>query len=244
MFNIPNLDKISSIFILSGAGIDAESGIKTFRASDGLWEGHDVTAVAHPDGFAKDRDLVYSFYNERRKQLLSPATKPNAAHYALADLEKHYQVDIVTQNISDLQHRAGSTSIIQMHGSLIEARCLSENNHVMMWKKDLGSKDQCEKCQSPLRPNIVWFSEEVMHLDLIQKKAINADLFISIGTSNQVFPANSLVSLFKQMNKPTIELNLEKTVNSNQFDFGIYNKPATIAVEEFKNLLLESIAVD
>jgi len=240
MLNIPNLDKISSIFILSGAGIDAESGIKTFRASDGLWEGHDVTSVAHPDGFAKDRDLVYSFYNERRKQLLSPATKPNAAHYALADLEKHYQVDIVTQNISDLQHRAGSTSIIQMHGSLIEARCLSENNHVMMWKKDLGSKDQCKKCQSPLRPNIVWFSEEVMNLNLIQKKAINADLFISIGTSNQVFPANSLVSLFKQMNKPTIELNLEKTVNSNQFDFGIYNKPASIAVEEFKKMLLEN----
>ncbi|MDB3905785.1 NAD-dependent deacylase [Alphaproteobacteria bacterium] len=242
MLDIPNLDKISSIFILSGAGIDAESGINTFRASDGLWEGHDVNAVAHPDGFAKDRDLVYSFYNERRKLLLSPATKPNAAHYALADLEKHYQVDIVTQNISDLQQRAGSTSIIQMHGSLIEARCLSENNHVLIWKKDLGSKDQCEICQSPLRPNIVWFSEEVMHLDLIQKKAINADLFISIGTSNQVFPANSLVSLFKRMNKPTIELNLEKTVNSNQFDFGIYNKPATIAVEEFKNLLLESIS--
>ena len=103
------------------------------------------------------------------------------------------------------------------------------------------SNDQCEICQSPLRPNIVWFSEEVMHLNLIQKKAINADLFVSIGTSNQVFPANSLVSLFKQMSKPTIELNLEKTVNSNQFDFGIYNKPATIAVEEFKNLLLESI---
>ena len=242
MLNIPNLDKISSIFILSGAGIDAESGIKTFRASDGLWEGHDVTSVAHPDGFAKDRDLVYAFYNERRKQLLSPATKPNAAHYALADLEKHYQVDIITQNISDLQQRAGSTSIIQMHGSLIEGRCLSENNHVLMWKKDLGSKDQCEICQSPLRPNIVWFSEEVMHLNLIQKKAINADLFISIGTSNQVFPANSLVSLFKQMNKPTIELNLEKTVNSNQFDFGIYNKPATIAVEEFKNMLMKNIS--
>ena len=240
MLAIPNLDKISSIFILSGAGIDAESGIKTFRASDGLWEGHDVTAVAHPDGFAKDRDLVYSFYNERRKQLLSPATKPNAAHYALADLEKHYQVDIVTQNISDLQKRAGSTSIIQMHGSLIEARCLSENNHVLMWKKDLGSNDQCEICLSPLRPNIVWFSEEVMHLDLIQKKAINADLFISIGTSNQVFPANSLVSLFKQMNKPTIELNLEKTVNSDQFDLGIYNKPATVAVEEFRKMLLEN----
>ena len=237
MLAIPNLDKISSIFILSGAGIDAESGIKTFRAADGLWEGHDVTAVAHPDGFAKDRDLVYSFYNERRKQLLSPSMKPNAAHYALADLEKNYQVDIVTQNISDLQYRAGSTSIIQMHGSLIEARCLGENNHVVMWKKDLGSKDKCEICQSPLRPNIVWFTEEVMHLDLIQKKANAADLFISIGTSNQVFPANSLVSLFKNMNKPTIELNLEKTVNSKIFDYGIYYKPATELVIEFSKKL-------
>lgn len=239
MLDFKKLKKISKIFVLSGAGLDAESNIKTFRASDGLWEGHDVYSVAHPDGWANDRDLVNSFYNERRRHLLSSSVKPNDAHYALAELDKYYEINIITQNISDLQNRAGSKSVIQMHGSLLEIFCENDRSHVFRWEKDLTTKDLCVKCGGSQRVNVVWFSEPVLHLEKIQKLAASSDLFISTGTSNQVFPANSLVTMFRQMNKPTVELNLERTVNSDLFDYGIYDKPATLSVVEFKNMLIQ-----
>ncbi|MDB2349856.1 NAD-dependent protein deacylase [Alphaproteobacteria bacterium] len=239
MFDLKELKKISKIFVLSGAGLDAESNIKTFRASEGLWEGHDVYSVAHPDGWAKDRDLVNSFYNERRRHLLSLSVKPNDAHYALAELDSYYEINIITQNISDLQNRAGSKSVIQMHGSLLEIFCENDRSHIFRWEKDLTTKDLCVKCGGSQRVNVVWFSEPVLHLEKIQKFAASSDLFISTGTSNQVFPANSLVTMFRQMNKPTVELNLERTVNSDLFDYGIYDKPATLSVVEFKNMLIQ-----
>ena len=236
-----NIKVNSRIFVLSGAGIDAESNIKTFRASDGLWEGHDVYSVAHPDGWAKDRDLVNSFYNERRRHLLSSSVKPNEAHYALAELDKYFDVHIITQNISNLQNRAGSKSVLQMHGSLLEIFCENDRSHVFIWEKDLTTEDLCVKCGGSQRVNVVWFSEQVLHLEKIQKLAASSDLFISVVTSNQIFPANSLVTMFRQMNKPTVELNLVKTVNSKLFDYGIYDKTATKSVVEFKDGLIKNI---
>ena len=235
-----NLSNKSKLFILTGAGLDQGSNIKTFRSSDGLWEGHDIYSVAHPDGWAKNRDLVNNFYNERRRHMLSSSVKPNAAHYALAELDNYCVVNIITQNISDLQNRAGSKSVISMHGSIFSCFCENNMNHLFVWKKDLTTKDKCSKCGGELRVNIVWFTEPVMHLQKIQELAFNSDLFVSCGTSNLVFPANSLVKIFKDMNKPTVEINLEKTVNSYLFDYGIYNKPAIESVVQFKNKLIKN----
>ncbi len=244
MFDFRELKKISKIFVLSGAGIDAESNIKTFRASDGLWEGHDVYSVAHPDGWAKDRDLVNSFYNERRRHLLSSSVKPNDAHYALAELDKYFEVNIVTQNISDLHKRAGSKSVIQMHGNLLSVFCENDREHIFEWKKNLSTNDFCPKCGGLLRVNVVWFSEQVLHMDKIDELIKTSDMFVSCGTSSLVAPANTIVEIFKQMNKPTVEINLERTVSSDLFDYGFYGKPATVSVVKFKNLMLNSTKVN
>ena len=244
MFDFRELKKISKIFVLSGAGIDAESNIKTFRASDGLWEGHDVYSVAHPDGWAKDRDLVNSFYNERRRHLLSSSVKPNDAHYALAELDKYFEVNIVTQNISDLHKRAGSKSVIQMHGNLLSVFCEKNKEHIFEWKKNLSTNDFCPKCGGLLRVNVVWFSEQVLHMDKIDELIKTSDMFVSCGTSSLVAPANTIVEIFKQMNKPTVEINLERTVSSDLFDYGFYGKPATVSVVKFKNLMLNSTKVN
>jgi len=244
LFDFRELKKISKIFVLSGAGIDAESNIKTFRASDGLWEGHDVYSVAHPDGWAKDRDLVNSFYNERRRHLLSSSVKPNDAHYALAELDKYFEVNIVTQNISDLHKRAGSKSVIQMHGNLLSVFCENDREHIFEWKKNLSTNDFCPKCGGLLRVNVVWFSEQVLHMDKIDELIKTSDMFVSCGTSSLVAPANTIVEIFKQMNKPTVEINLERTVSSDLFDYGFYGKPATVSVVKFKNLMLNSTKVN
>ena len=121
----------------------------------------------------------------------------------------------------------------------MEIFCENDRSHVYKWEKDLTTKDLCVKCGGSQRVNVVWFSEPVLHLEKIQKLAASSDLFISVGTSNQIFPANSLVKMFRQMNKPTVELNLEKTINSDLFDYGIYDKPATLSVVEFKNMLIQ-----
>ena len=232
---------IKRILCLTGAGIDVESNIKTFRGSDGTWEGHDIYNVAHPDGWKRDKDLVNSFYNERRSHLLSPSVKPNKAHYALAELDEYFEFNIVTQNISDLHKRAGSKSVIQMHGNLLSVFCENNREHIFEWKKNLSTNDFCPKCGGLLRVNVVWFSEQVLHMDKIDELIKTSDMFVSCGTSSLVAPANTIVEIFKQMNKPTVEINLERTVSSDLFDYGLYGKPATVSVVEFKNLMLNII---
>lgn len=177
--------------VFSGAGISAESGIKTFRDSGGLWEGHDVMEVASPEGWRQNRTLVQNFYNQRRKQLLD--CEPNQAHVILADLEKDFDVSIITQNVDDLHERAGSTRVIHLHGELKKAQ--SSVDPTLIYNLDhweIKDGDKCEK-GSQLRPHIVWFGEQVPKMDQAMEIAALADIFLVIGTSLQVYPAAGLV---------------------------------------------------
>ncbi len=178
------------IVILTGAGISAESGIKTFRDADGLWEGHDVMEVASPQGFAKNPDLVYDFYNQRRRQLME--VKPNAAHLDLVKLEAKHDVVIITQNVDDLHERAGSSNIMHLHGQLLKVRSMENRNLIYDWTKDLTAADKNEEGHQ-LRPHIVWFGEDVPMIEKAVKKISTADAVMIVGTSMQVYPAASLV---------------------------------------------------
>jgi len=178
------------IVVLTGAGISAESGIKTFRDADGLWEGHDVMEVASPMGWENNQELVLDFYNQRRKQLLQ--VKPNAAHYALVKLQELHNVEIVTQNIDDLHERAGSKNVTHLHGELLKVRSTFDEKLIMDWKKDLKAGDFCEhNCQ--LRPHVVWFGEAVPMFQKAAEIIETADIVIIVGTSMQVYPAAGLV---------------------------------------------------
>ncbi|GAA7110476.1 NAD-dependent deacylase [Helicobacter pylori] len=180
---------MKNLVILSGAGISAESGIKTFRDADGLWEGHDIMEVASPYGWKKNPQKVLDFYNQRRRQLFE--VYPNKAHKALAELEKHYQVNIITQNVDDLHERAGSSCILHLHGELLSVRSEKDPNLVYRWEKDLNLGDLA-KDKSQLRPDIVWFGEAVPLLEEAISLVKQAHLLIIIGTSLQVYPAASL----------------------------------------------------
>ena len=183
-----------NIVVLSGAGMSADSGIKTFRDADGLWEGHDVMEVASPQGFAINPALVLDFYNQRRKQLLE--VKPNAGHKALADLEDHFEVNIVTQNVDDLHERAGSTRVLHLHGELLKVRSTGDPFDVKVWREDLNIGDNCGMGYQ-LRPHIVWFGEEVPLLPRAAEITYDADILIVVGTSMQVYPAAGLVNYAK-----------------------------------------------
>ena len=178
------------IAVLTGAGMSAESGLKTFRDSNGLWEGHDVMQVASPQGFKRNPELVLDFYNQRRRQLLQ--VEPNTAHYALADLEQNFKVDIITQNVDDLHERAGSKRVLHLHGELLKVRSTFDEDLVMDWRNDLKLGDLCEH-NHQLRPHIVWFGEAVplmeTAIDLVQV----SDIIIIVGTSMQVYPAAGLL---------------------------------------------------
>ena len=178
------------LVVLSGAGISAESGIQTFRDSDGLWEGHDVVEVATPEGYRKDPALVLDFYNKRRQQLLT--VEPNEAHRILAELEDDFDVQIITQNVDDLHERAGSSNVLHLHGELFKVRSTQNPNHILEWKTDLLDSDKDENGFN-LRPHIVWFGEEVPALEEAVHLVTEADLFLVIGTSLQVYPAAGLV---------------------------------------------------
>ncbi|GAA7119188.1 NAD-dependent protein deacylase [Helicobacter pylori] len=180
---------MKNLVILSGAGISAESGIKTFRDADGLWEGHDIMEVASPYGWKKNPQKVLDFYNQRRRQLSE--VYPNKAHKALAELEKHYQVNIITQNVDDLHERAGSSRILHLHGELLSVRSEKDPNLIYRWEKDLNLGDLAQD-KSQLRPDIVWFGEAVPLLKEAISLVKQAHLLIIIGTSLQVYPAASL----------------------------------------------------
>ena len=194
--------------------MSAESGIKTFRDEDGLWEGHDVMQVASPEGFRRNPELVFEFYNQRRRQLLS--IKPNKAHYNLVDLEKYFDVEIITQNIDNLHEKAGSTKVTHLHGELLKVRSTYNENIVLNWNKDLHLGDLGPD-NKQLRPHIVWFGEMVPMLDKAIEITSKADILIIIGTSMQVYPAASLVNFIKQ-NTPIYFIDPKPTITKNDFN--------------------------
>lgn len=178
------------IVVLSGAGMSAESGVKTFRDTDGLWENHDIHEVATPEAFARNPELVLRFYNARRRGI--EKVEPNAAHRALVTLERKYEVSIITQNIDDLHERAGSTKVFHLHGEIKKMRSSKHPDLIYPYEKDLKIGDLCEK-GSQLRPHIVWFGESVPMIEKVVPIVEQADVVIIIGTSMQVYPAAGLI---------------------------------------------------
>lgn len=237
------IKKDGSIVVLTGAGISADSGIQTFRSSDGLWCNHRVEDVATPEAFARKPDLVHDFYNQRRRQLLDPGIKPNKAHYALAELEQNWdgEVLIITQNIDDLHDRAGNKNLIHMHGELLKIFCTLCGEKDFC-NQDVNKNSLCTKCQKQghLRPDIVWFGEMPYKMDLILKALTNCDLFISIGTSGNVYPAAGFVMQAKKTKAIAVEINLEESNTASAFDKHIYGKAIDTVPEFVKNLLLLS----
>jgi NAD-dependent deacetylase len=183
------------LVVLTGAGISAESGIKTFRDSDGLWEGHNVMDVATPEGWHKNPALVLDFYNQRRQQLKE--VQPNLGHQILAELENDFDVYIITQNVDDLHERAGSTNITHLHGQLLKVRSSKNENYILDWQDDLNFGD-VDHQGNQLRPHIVWFGEQVPALDEAISITEQADYFAVIGTSLQVYPAAGLIDFTKK----------------------------------------------
>ena len=229
------------IVILTGAGISAESGIRTFRAADGLWENHRVEEVASPEGYRANPALVQRFYNERRRHLLSVSVQPNAAHRALARLEAEFPgtVTLVTQNIDDLHERGGSQRVIHMHGELLKMFCTA-CRHTFDIRGDISLADCCGACGSlgTLRPDIVWFGEMPYHMESIQQALSRCDLFISIGTSGNVYPAAGFVSLANQVGAHTVEINLEPSLTQSRFKEKRYGKAGELLPGYVEKLLL------
>ena len=186
------------LVVLTGAGISAESGIKTFRDGDGLWEGHDVMEVATPEGWLRNPELVLDFYNKRRQQLKE--VTPNIGHHILAELEDYFDVFVITQNVDDLHERAGSKNVLHLHGELLKVRSTANANRILDWTEDLNTGD-CDEYKNQLSPHIVWFGEEVPALDEAIAITKTADYFAVIGTSLQVYPAAGLID-FTQANVP------------------------------------------
>lgn len=186
------------LVVLSGAGISAESGISTFRDANGLWEGHDVMEVASPQGWHKNPELVLDFYNQRRAQLHT--VEPNLGHKTLAELENHFDVQIITQNVDNLHERAGSSNVLHLHGELFKVRSIQNEDEIYNWTKDLNIGDTNDKGHQ-LRPHIVWFGEMVPMLEPAALITSEADIFIVVGTSMVVYPAASLID-FVDENAP------------------------------------------
>ncbi len=185
---------MKKLVVLTGAGISAESGIKTFRDANGLWEGHNVMDVASPEGFQRNPKLVFDFYNERRKQLHQ--VTPNLGHQILAELEQDFEVSIITQNVDNLHEKAGSTNVLHLHGELFKARSTVNPTNIIDWTTDLNLGD-LDARQNQMRPHIVWFGEEVPALEEAVFLTSQADIFVVVGTSLQVYPAAGLIDFTK-----------------------------------------------
>ena len=223
-----------NLVVFSGAGISAESGVKTFRDSNGLWENHRVEDVASPEGFERNPQMVLDFYNARRRQLNEVV--PNKAHLILAELEKYFDVNIITQNVDDLHERAGSTKVIHLHGELKKARPVNSESNIIYWEKDLNLGDlNFEGIQ--LRPHIVWFGEMVPEMDQAVNLCSKADLFLVIGTSMSVYPAAGLIHYIPENCKVyVIDPNLPNSYTKTE---NYFNTSATQGMELFKALILE-----
>jgi len=215
-----------SVVVLTGAGISAESGLRTFRDANGLWEGHNVMDVASPQGFADNPALVLDFYNQRRSQLKK--ADPNLAHRALVDLETISDVTIITQNVDDLHERAGSSNVVHLHGELFKVRS-TDGGSIQTWEQDLNLGDTCANGHQ-LRPHIVWFGEEVPMMEKAVEITRNASVLLIIGTSMQVYPAASLINCITR-GTPIYFIDPNPTVNENDLDnLTIIPKKATIGV--------------
>lgn len=222
------------LVVLTGAGISAESGLKTFRDSDGLWMGYNVTDVATPGAFKRDPSLVLDFYNQRRRDVA--AAKPNAAHIALAELEKDFRVTIITQNIDDLHERGGSGNVLHLHGEIFKMRSVNNEHRIYDIRDDIHPGDLAEDC-SQLRPHIVWFEEPVPMISEAAMVMRSADIFVVIGTSLQVYPAAGLIDLAApSIDKYIIDRKVPAVKHINGLH--IIEQPATEGVEELKKLLL------
>ncbi len=224
------------LVVLSGAGISAESGIKTFRDYNGLWENHRIEDVASPEGFARNPQLVLDFYNARRRQLHQ--VKPNSAHELLAELEDFFDVHIITQNVDDLHERAGSSQIIHLHGELTKARSIRDESNIVDYRDDIKVGD-LHPDGSQLRPHIVWFGEMVPEMDNAIEVASQADLFLVIGTSMQVYPAASVVRYVPNHCEVfVIDPNLE---NPNSFakNENYIKSSATEGMKQLKEILIK-----
>ncbi|NCI16009.1 NAD-dependent protein deacylase [Cronobacter muytjensii] len=237
---VPEVMNKPVVVVLTGAGISAESGIRTFRAADGLWEEHRVEDVATPEGFARNPQLVQDFYNARRRQLQQPEIKPNAAHLALARLEEAFgdRFLLITQNIDNLHERAGNNNVVHMHGELLKVRC-SQSGQVLEWTGDVTPVDKCHCCQfpAPLRPHVVWFGEMPLGMDRIYEALARADVFIAIGTSGHVYPAAGFVHEAKLQGAHTVELNLEPSQVGSEFEEKHYGLASQVVPEYVEKLL-------
>ncbi|RCK51398.1 NAD-dependent deacetylase [Thalassospira xiamenensis] len=229
------------IVVLTGAGISKESGLQTFRDPDGIWARYDISEVATPEAFINNPDLVHNFYNDRRAGLLDPAVQPNAAHLALARLEAEWPGDVllVTQNIDDLHDRAGSKNLIHMHGELLKIRC----NHCDLltnWSEPLDQGIPCPSCAKSggLRPHVVWFGEMPLEMEHIYTALADCDLFISIGTSGNVYPAAGFVQMAREeAGAETLELNLEPSNGATLFEYSSYGAASEIVPSFVSSLI-------
>jgi NAD-dependent protein deacetylase/lipoamidase len=229
---------IGNIVILTGAGVSAESGLATFRGSDGLWEGHRVEDVATPEAFRRDPALVHAFYDARRARL--GTVEPNAAHKALARLDAEWRGELllVTQNVDDLHERAGSKRLIHMHGELTRGWCLACNER-FAWDEPMGEEAGCPGCQTrgQVRPDIVWFGEMPYDMDRIEEALRHCELFVSIGTSGAVYPAAGFVQTARYCGARTLEINLEPSLASYMFDESRIGKAGELVPEWVDQLL-------
>jgi NAD-dependent protein deacetylase/lipoamidase len=226
---------MKKIVVLTGAGISAESGIKTFRDADGLWEGHDIMEVASPIGWEHNKNLVLDFYNKRRAQLLKVI--PNEGHKKLVLLENSYDVTIITQNVDDLHERAGSKNVVHLHGELLKVRSTKNKTLIYNWRKELIIGDHCEE-NAQLRPHIVWFGEDVPMLNKAIEITSKADILIIIGTSMQVYPATSLINFVKS-SIPIYFIDPKPSIQKNAFqNLTVISEKATTGVKKVVNELI------
>jgi NAD-dependent deacetylase len=224
------------IVVLTGAGISAESGLKTFRDSDGLWEGYDVTEVATPRGWRKNPQLVLDFYNMRRRDVA--AAQPNAAHIGLAELEKNFDVTIITQNIDDLHERAGSSKIIHLHGEIFKMRSEYDEELVYEIRGDMAMGDKAED-GAQLRPNIVWFEEPVPKIEEAVPVVRSAEIFAVVGTSLVVYPAAGLIN-YAGWGIPKYIIDKKIPYTSSIQNLTAIEKSATEGARELMDLLLKT----
>ncbi len=229
------------IVVLTGSGVSAESGVATFRDRDGIWAKYDYREVATPEGFAADPALVHGFYNARRRALKTVA--PNPAHVALARLEEALAarggaLTLVTQNVDDLHERAGSKNLLHMHGEIAKARCGACGDSYLC-ADDLSVESACASCgrSGAMRPHVVWFGEVPMFMDEIADALMQADLFVSIGTSGSVYPAAGLVAEARLLGIPCTELNLEPSENARLFSGARYGKAGEVVPQWVEELI-------
>lgn len=226
---------MKKLVVISGAGISAESGLKTFRDADGLWEGHDIMEVASPIGWNKNPALVLDFYNKRRAQLLS--VQPNLAHKIIADFESHFEVTIITQNVDDLHERAGSSNILHLHGELLKVRSITQKDYILEWKTDLNLGDT-DKNGVQLRPHIVWFGEDVPAIETAIEIIEKADVLLIVGTSLQVYPAAGLIN-YVQQHIPVYYIDPKPaTIYDLPNPLKVIPLSATKGMEKFRDLLI------